>query len=134
MSAAGVAEPLLGAPSSDEPPTPPSDKPPPTSTALVTPLMPRRALWRMRWLNMFVLWYSLLNWFEGKYGRRVLVEQLNITSYPWNGGKSVMDDAQYNAECRELVAAKGGTNKCPRIKMPGDKLRPGHPWHRHTHQ
>ena len=64
--------------------------------------------------------------------------QLNITSYPdvKNGamypGKSVKDDAMYNAECRDLVHAKGGENIAPPVKMLCEQIMPGHKWHRGT--
>ena len=48
-------------------------------------------------------------------------------------GKSVKDDAMgVNGTCRDLVAAKGGVNVHPRVKNPGEKIHPGHRWHRQT--
>jgi hypothetical protein len=52
---------------------------------------------------------------------------------PGKQGKSVKDDAMSsNGTCRDLVAAKGGINVHPRVKNPGEKIFPGHPWHRQT--
>ena len=72
----------------------------------------------------------LLNYFDNKYGRENLKTQLNILT---NKGKSVKDDAmQTNGKCRDLVNAKGGTNKHPPVKNPGEKVFAGHRFHRQT--
>ena len=48
-------------------------------------------------------------------------------------GKSGKDDAMgVNGTCRDLVAAKGGINVHPKVKNPGEKILPGHHWHRQT--
>ena len=52
---------------------------------------------------------------------------------PGKHGKSVKDDAMLsNGPCRDLVAAKGGINKHPKIQRGGEKVLPGHRWHRKT--
>ena len=59
--------------------------------------------------------------------------QLNIVTSDDGKGKSVKDDAMgVNGTCRDLVAKKGGLNVHPRSKNRGDKIMPGHPWHRKT--
>jgi len=78
----------------------------------------------------------LLDYFESKHGRENLTIQLNMRTTPnepGKHGKSVKDDAMLsNGPCRDLVAAKGGINIHPPVKNPGQKLLPGHPWHRGT--
>ena len=76
----------------------------------------------------------LLNYFDNKYGRENLTRQLNILTTNEPGkGKSVKDDAMgVNANCRDLVAAKGGINVHPRVINPGEKIFRGHRWHRQT--
>ena len=76
----------------------------------------------------------LLNYFDNKYGRENLSRQLNIlTTNELGKGKIVKDDAMgVNANCRDLVAAKGGVNVHPKVKNLGEKVFPGHRWHRQT--
>ena len=78
----------------------------------------------------------LLDYFEFRYGRQNLTIQLNMLTAPnelGKQGKSVKDDAMSsNATCRDLVEEKGGINVHPRVMNPGEKIFPGHRWHRQT--
>ena len=81
--------------------------------------------------------HQLLGWlldhFEFNYGRENLKIQLNMLTSDDGKGKSVKDDAMgVNGTCRDLVAAKGGINVHPMVKNPGEKILPGHHWHRQT--
>ena len=59
----------------------------------------------------------LLDWFEIKFGRSDLVEQLNtLTSDDGKTGRSVLDDARFKRPCHELVEKKGGVNVHPRAR------------------
>ena len=94
-----------------------------------------RTLWHLlsnRGNHQLLGW--LLEYFETRYGPENLTRQLNmLTSDKPGKGKSVKDDAMLsNGTCRDLVAAKGGINVHPKVKNPGQKLLPGHPWHRGT--
>ena len=88
-------------------------------------LISRRGNWQlMGWL---------LDYFDHKYGRENLKRQLNILTTNDGKGKTVKDDAMLvNAICRDLGAAKGGINVHMRVKNPGAKVFPGHPFHRQT--
>ena len=53
----------------------------------------------------------LLDWFDTKFGRHDLVEQLNtLTSDHGKTGRSVLDDATFHRSCCKLVKKKGGVN------------------------
>ena len=53
----------------------------------------------------------LLDWFDSKFERRDLVEQLNTpTSDDGKTGRSVLDDATFHMSCCALVKNKGGVN------------------------
>ena len=72
----------------------------------------------------------LLDYFDNTYGSEHLKRQLNILEHK---GKSVKDVAMSHAICRDLVHKKGGTNVHPPIKNRlGQKVFPGHTWHRQT--
>ena len=88
------------------------------------------ACWNLCTDGNWQLMEWVLNYFDNKYGRENLKSQLNILT---DKGKSVKDDAMYNAKCRELVHKKGGTNVHPPVKNRlGQKVFPGHPLHRQT--
>ena len=58
----------------------------------------------------------LLDWFDIKFGRDDIVEQLNtLTSFDGRTGMSVLDCANPRGSCFGLVASKGGVNvQCTR--------------------
>ena len=96
-----------------------------------------RTVWHLvtnRGNHQLLRW--LLDYFESKYGRGNLTRQLNMLTIPYEPGKqekSVKDDAMGTCSiCRNLVAARGGINVHPKVKNPGQKLFPGHPYHRQT--
>ena len=77
----------------------------------------------------------LLDWFHIKFGDHELKKQLNtLTINDTRKGRSVLDDATFYRSCHALVANKGGLHSHPSVLFPGDRVRPGHHFHRSTHQ